>query len=245
MKATSPCDDGKVSRVHPGPAPANPVSESPRTTRDPHGLAYHVKPPPHKRRRLKLANESECIVDPSRARWVKQWDMLMVVTLMFTAVVTPVEVAFMNEGKHITTLWCINRAVDLTFTLDIFLTFNMAYQVNDERGETFIYSRKRIIRKYLLGWFFIDLISVLPFYLMTFDYEDPYGRTFNASTADEDSASSLSRASALVRVVKLLRMLKLARLFKFSRVFERTLLGDSLTPAHAHAHTCQRTCTLH
>ena len=54
--------------------------------------------------------------------------------LLFTAIITPVEVAFLDEGQHITLLWMINRVVDLAFVIDMAMSFNMAYQELPERG---------------------------------------------------------------------------------------------------------------
>ena len=55
------------------------------------------------------------IIDPKDSTWMKRWDIILMLALIFTAVVTPVEVAFMSEGEHITSLWMLNRAVDLIF----------------------------------------------------------------------------------------------------------------------------------
>ena len=52
-----------------------------------------------------------------------------VAALLFTATVTPVEVAFLDEGTRITTLWVINRVVDLAFMIDMFITFNLAFPI--------------------------------------------------------------------------------------------------------------------
>jgi len=76
-----------------------------------------------------------------------------------------------------------------------------------------------------LGWFTIDFVSVLPFFLITLDYGDPWGDSVVPSLTGEDSGKpSALRSVVLIRVMRLLRMLKLARLFKATRVFERTLL---------------------
>jgi len=75
---------------------------------------------------------------------------------------------------------------------------------------------------YIKGWFLIDLLSVVPFWTLTLDYNDPLNRGSAGTTLS--ARSSTLRATVLVRIVKLLRMLKLTRVFKASRVIQRVLL---------------------
>lgn len=171
-----------------------------------------------------------CIIDPQMNSWVRKWDGIMLLALAFTMLVTPVEVAFLDEGEHITALWWANRVIDLIFLMDLILTFNLAYQEKPEKGGHYVYNRYMITTHYLKGWFTIDLFSVLPFFLITLNYSDPWG---NVIVADDDALSltgveSQTRVPILFRVVKLLRMLKLSRVFKASRVFERTVLDIAL-----------------
>ena len=86
-------------------------------------------------RRLRDMQHSPGVIDP-RARsavWVKEWDLLMVIALLFTAIITPVEVAFLDEGEKLTPLWWINRIVDVVFVVDIVITFNMGARVASHR----------------------------------------------------------------------------------------------------------------
>lgn len=58
-------------------------------------------------------------------------DWIMVSALAFTAVITPVEVSFMGSAsEHVSFLWVMNRLIDIIFMTDIFITFNLAYQVH-------------------------------------------------------------------------------------------------------------------
>ena len=40
------------------------------------------------------------VIDPRKSRILPKWDLLMVSALLFTALVTPVEVAFLEEGQY-------------------------------------------------------------------------------------------------------------------------------------------------
>lgn len=53
---------------------------------------------------------------------------------------------------------------DLFFLIDLILTFFTS--VNDEKKVYEITDKKLIAKKYLKGWFWVDLISILPFDIM-------------------------------------------------------------------------------
>ena len=84
--------------------------------------------------------KSPLVISP-RTWYMRRWDLVTLVLLMFTAVVTPVEVAFLE-----TTLWSIlfwiNRSVDALFILDIFLNFFVAI-VDPEDGQLVFHHRHR------------------------------------------------------------------------------------------------------
>merc|ERR1711959_637010 len=71
-------------------------------------------------------------------------------------------------------------------------------------GSKFETSHIKIVKRYLTGWFIIDLLSILPF--------DTLGMVF-----DSDEIAKLK----LVKVVRLLRLLKLMRVLRGSRLFKR------------------------
>ena len=168
------------------------------------------------------------IIDPQRDKWTSHWDMIMLTALLFTALVTPVEVSFLEEGMYMSPLWWINRFIDLAFLVDMVITFNMAFQEHSDKGGHWVYNRRAITRNYLLGWFVIDLFSVAPFFLITLDYSSPWGPSEEQPLAERTQYSSATRATVLFRIVKLLRMLKLTRVFKATRVIERHLLDVAL-----------------
>ncbi len=62
--------------------------------------------------------------------------------------------------------------------------------------------RREIASRYLSGWFFIDLISVIPF--------DEF--------IDKGNVNKLARFSRIGKVYKLVRLTKLARLIKIVKV---------------------------
>jgi hypothetical protein len=122
------------------------------------------------------------------------------VLLLFTAVVTPVEVAFLPS--ELNALFFVNRFVDFCFIIDI--VFNFFVAIPDPADGQLIFHHPTIIRSYLRGWFTIDVVSILPF--------DIGGIIF-----DSDAVSRLK----FLRILRLLRLMKLLRILRAARIFKR------------------------
>jgi hypothetical protein len=163
-----------------------------------------------------------CLLIPN-TRITDNWDKLMLVLLMYTAVVTPCEVAFSNKLKY-DALFVINRMVDFCFLLDMGVNFNLAY-LNQE-DQVMITDRRRIIRHYILGWFPIDLISIIPFDLVG-------GGGGEGEGQDGGGSSNLK----IFRVIRLLRLVKLMRLVKAATVFGR--IKSKLGTSHSTMELCK------
>ena len=93
------------------------------------------------------------------SRFAQRWDLITILAILYTATVTPFEVGFLPDG--IWALFGINRAVDLVFAIDIGINFFMAYRERPDRGGQWIFDNHKIIRRYLRGWFAIDVITTM------------------------------------------------------------------------------------
>jgi potassium voltage-gated channel Eag-related subfamily H protein 7 len=140
------------------------------------------------------------VLDP-RTPWMKQWDVVIALLLIYTAYVTPYEVAFLNT-TGVNPLFVFNRFVDLCFISDMFRVFFTAYF--DETKFFFEARHSRIALHYFKSWFWVDLVSVLPF--------DTLGLVM-----DSEAMSQMKGA----RIVRLMRLLKLLRLLRSMRIFNR------------------------
>lgn len=146
--------------------------------------------------RLRLSNKQA--LEP-QSKYMRRWDGVTFAALIFTAVVTPVEVAFTNSGRiksHEIPIFVINRVVDAVFLTDMVMQFFVAYHT---KSGILVKSRRLIAIRYLRGWFAIDCISSLPFDLLTF-YVD---------------------GLSILKSLRLLRLLKLARIIRASRILAR------------------------
>jgi len=130
------------------------------------------------------------------------WDVVIIVSLIFTATVTPFEVAFLPAV--FSALFVINRFVDAIFLSDMVLT--LMTPVMDEDKGVWIFSHWGIFLKYARFWFWIDLLTVIPFDAISLAIE-----------AENPGGSNLQG----IRLLRLLRLIKLARVVRASRIIKR------------------------
>lgn len=172
------------------------------------------------------------IVDPRRSNVMTLWDASTTFCLLFTALVTPYEVAFLRMSTDWQAAWhsplfVCNRMIDLVFTADMCLQFVLMYQdTNRLDGVKWIDEPKAIVRNYVRGWFAFDLFSILP---STFDLI-PFLLDNGASTSTGD-VDVLKRFKFL-RVIRCLRLVKLVRLLRASRMMARWETRVSLNYGH-------------
>jgi hypothetical protein len=171
-------------------------------------------------------------LDPQGSR-VEMWDFVTTLALLFTVIVTPFEVCFLSyltAGSNASpsekatpdtpSQWmmlALNHIVNLVFIFDIGVNFFRPY----ERADGIGYERnKRLIaRNYVKsGWLFIDVITVIPFDLISM------AGVFDALMGNGANMSLMR----LPRLMKLLRLVKLVRIFKASRILQRWQSSISL-----------------
>lgn len=150
------------------------------------------------------------IIEPE-SKLARKWFTLNVIFLIFTATITPYEIALMDTTLY-NTLWVMNRIVDLYFISDLFFQFNLAYM--KERSHTLTTDRKEIAMRYLSTFFLPDFVSIIPFDLFA-DFMEEGGSSFRA-----------------LRSLRLLRLLKLVRVMKASVMIKRIERRAGFLHAH-------------
>jgi len=112
--------------------------------------------------------------------------------------ITPMRLAFVKPGEEETMDYLvINYFIDFLFFIDILVIFNTGFF--DEYLRV-IENRKEIAKKYLTGWFIIDIIAIVPFDLMT--------------VLDGNNANGMVRFAKIPRLYKLVKLTRLVRVFK-------------------------------
>ena len=130
--------------------------------------------------------------------FLDSWNSYITVALIFTSLVAPARVAFVQEE---TILWFwINFIVDFSFFIDIMVTFNSA--IINEADYSIIDNRKQISLIYLTGWFWIDLLSIVPFDLIM------------QNANNMNSMVKIIRISRMYKLIKLTRLLKMIKIIK-------------------------------
>lgn len=143
-----------------------------------------------------------CLLEP-RGVLRLRWDMVILVSVLFVAFATPMEVAFVPRQEMNVFLFVANRIIDVLFLLDI--VFNFCTPVYSSALRKMLYTHEEIARHYAKSWLLVDVISVIPFDLIALDFED------------DDSAEAV----VLLNMTKLLRLTKLLRILRASRIIRR------------------------
>ena len=95
--------------------------------------------------RARIPTDAKCIINP-KSGFQANWDIIMILCLLFTLVVTPFEVAYIEP--QFDALYIINRFVDLLFLTDLFCQFFTPYYDSQMGG--FVVEHKLIAKNYLM-----------------------------------------------------------------------------------------------
>ena len=128
----------------------------------------------------------------------------MIVVLMYIILYVPIDVCFNLIHNHGGNGSIINSVVDVLFTLDIFITFISAYE--DPITSKLITNLKKIGKKYIYSWFFIDLIAIFPF------------EFFEIMMQKDNKHNRLIKLARLPRFFRLLRMVRIFKILKVVKV---------------------------
>ena len=99
---------------------------------------------------------ARCIILPDN-KHKRRWDLWIGILLIYTGIFVPLRVAFYDEVGSITLVF--ESFVDACFITDIVLTYFTAFQKHSHLEVR----HNKIALNYIKTWFFIDLLSSLPF----------------------------------------------------------------------------------
>ena len=154
------------------------------------------------KKRLSAANR--LLLNP-RSKEMQYWDMCTLSALFFTATVTPYEVCLIWAPTEVDALFVINNLVNLIFMIDMVFIFFLPYTVKHDQP---VKNHRLIARRYLRGWFGLDLLSIAPL-------------DWLVVTKVLDTEAVNPSMLKMVRMIRLLRLIKLARILRASRIFSR------------------------
>ena len=124
------------------------------------------------------------------------------ILIFYSILVIPYRIGFQIHPAYGENVF--DDLVDAIFFIDIVVAFNTTYV--DELTENVVTDRRKIAAKYLRLWFWIDLVSCIPF--------DTVLRLTMGSVSAAFSALRLIKIFRLTRMFKLVRFLKLSKIGK-------------------------------
>lgn len=140
-------------------------------------------------------------------------DVATMLALLFTAVVSPYEIAFIPDSTSVS-LAVANYFVMIVFAVGLVCSFFVPYREPLWNGGGLVRDRRRIAERYLQTWFFFDLISTLPLDAM-------FSGDSGGDGEDSNTALRAVRGARLVRLIRLFRLIKLGRLLRAQRIISR------------------------
>ena len=126
------------------------------------------------------------------------WDFLVFFLLMYTAVILPYTVCFI-ETNPTKGIGLVETIIDFFFLLDVILNFFFAYL--NEFG-IIIDDRRQIIVNYLCGYFTVDFLGCIPIQLLL-------------SISSTHNKLELAR---IYKILRLFRLIKMVRVKKYDRI---------------------------
>ena len=131
------------------------------------------------------------------------WELYILVLTVLVTIIAPLIVVFQFPLSP--ALIVFDILVTLSFTVDIAIQFNTGYMVRQEM----VTDRKLIARRYLRGWFILDLLATIPF---TWVFAS-------------------NRFAGLNRVFRFFRLARLFKLFGSSKILNRAKSLSFINPS--------------
>ena len=134
-------------------------------------------------------------------RFRKIWTLIISIALIYTSWIFPFRLAFeIDFSDNILQNWLyVDLSIDFIFLLDVGVNSFSAFENNDG---ILVFNKIDIFIEYLKFWFWVDLISSFPFYILT------SGTTFAVS----NKIIKLSKLPKLLRLLRFGKMLKMVKL---------------------------------
>lgn len=154
--------------------------------------------------RMERVNKKKGIIYPED-KMKNSWDIWITVVLLITCIILPLRIAFTKpqENDFTAHVWLtVNSLFDLSFLIDMVIIFNSAYYDYDV---LIVDDRAQIAKRYLTGWFAIDLVSIIPFDILF----------------SELSLNGLIRFAKIGKLNKLIKITRLIKLFKILKEQKR------------------------
>lgn len=131
----------------------------------------------------------------------RYWDMYVLVMLVYVATVSVFVYSFLGLLGPTSPWFWVERFIDVSFAVDIFLNFFTAY----EKIGVLVTDRKAIRRHYARTWLIPDVLATFPW--------DALG----LSLQDDTSKPNILKLPRYLRLVRLLKLIRLTRILRLKQ----------------------------
>ena len=118
----------------------------------------------YEKKNQRMIQQRTCVVD-CRGQVYQSWALALGLFTFGTALITPFEVAFVRDSA---VFFFPNMIFDVFFCCDICVNFRLTFESYDRDLKVLrhVDSSREIVKRYVLGWFLFDFLSVFPFELV-------------------------------------------------------------------------------
>ena len=172
-------------------------------------------------------SKANCKTIHPNSRWRKAWDAYLSFWLLYSCIVTPINLAFFDPGPG-DPLFAIDMIIDFSFLIDVIMNFFTGYYDKEGAVKMDICD---ISRNYLFSWFALDIVAAFPYGLVELGV---------------DQKTNYSKYGNIVRIVKLrniIRLLKVTRAVKFLKYSQKESLLSSIQNFLKISHSTRRLIT--
>jgi len=135
------------------------------------------------------------------------WDVSITIVMIYVLVDIPIQICF-DVNLPTNHPWMLAEfAVDIFFMVDIMFNFNTGF-FEDEK---YITSRAKIAKRYVSGWFWLDLSTSIPFDRLL----------------EQGNNLHISQISKILKIFRIIRLLKLLRLLRLMATMSKWENNDS------------------
>jgi hypothetical protein len=158
-----------------------------------------------------------CVMHPE-CLFRQIWDALQVFLLLYVAMAVPLRFCFEVELEFPEFGWFFELFSDIYFVTDIVLNFRTGFVNEEDRALVMV--PRHIARRYLRGWFALDVVACLPVSYIT-QIANAYQPT--GAAGGGGGAGSEIKAFKTLRLFRLAKLLRLARIRRIIKRWEEVI----------------------
>lgn len=119
-------------------------------------------------RAAQFLTENRFAIHPDKSKPYFYFKIILLLVFICTLVITPFEIAFLDQESAVGQFFVLNRIVDVIHLIDLILCFHLMYPFETGRTVVWVSSKGLLATHYLKTWFLPDSLGVVPFDLLAY-----------------------------------------------------------------------------